>query len=117
MMIFIINKLTGFESGEQFHNAIKSSWALFLWTRGVNAVVPIAAGYFAAKIARRGERINGALSSFLYVGAGIYLLAYPQFPEDWAANAIATAAAPFLGMLGGALRKTTSRVAQETPSR
>jgi hypothetical protein len=42
--IFIISKLLGVETGEQFHSAINSSWALFLWTRGVNAVVPIARG-------------------------------------------------------------------------
>ena len=68
----------------------------------VTIVLLTTGGYLAAKVAGKGLLLNGTLSSFLYVLSGLYALAGP-YPEYWARNAIATAAAPFLGLLGGYL--------------
>ena len=79
-----------------------------------NVTVVLVGGYFAARIAKRGELINGALSSFLYVGGGIYLLIDPQFADEWMQNFILNLAAPPIGLLGGYIYRQTSR-AQRQP--
>jgi hypothetical protein len=66
--------------------------------------VSVAAGYIAARIAGRGELLNGALSSFLCVSIGIYhnLTGTPTGPDTLSIAGLVVS--PLLGALGGFLR-------------
>jgi hypothetical protein len=65
-------------------------------------------GYLAAKIARKGPLVNGALSSSLCVLTYAYSL-MGWYPQNLASSAIAIASAPLLGLLGGYLYRRRMR--------
>lgn len=115
--IFIISKLTGAETSEQLRVVMETSWTPFLAIQVVGIIIPIFTGYCAAWIAKRGELINGALSSVFIVGSTLFALVEPPPPGGRLNGLIAIIAAPLLCLLGGFLRKKTSRIAQEIPSR
>ena len=99
IVVLIVSKTTGATTGAEMKAIVDSSPFTVILSSLVTIVLLTAGGYLAAKVAGKGLLLNGTLSSFLYVLSGLYALAGP-YPEYWARNAIATAAAPFLGLLG-----------------
>ena len=61
-------------------------------------------GYVAARLAKRGELLNGAFSSWLCVGAGIYSMIAPTMPVPLWQHLAAFVISPGLGVFGGILR-------------
>ena len=69
----------------------------------MDAVVSIAAGYIAARVAGRGELVNAALCNL--IGAGIVvLLAQAGPPAAMTSALILLLAEPLFGLLGGYIR-------------
>jgi hypothetical protein len=102
IVILIVSKTTGATTGADVKAIADSSPFTVIWSSLVTIALLTTGGYLAAKVAGKGPLLNGTLSSFLYVLSGLYMLTGP-YPEYWARNAIATVAAPFLGLLGGYL--------------
>lgn len=67
-------------------------------------LISIIAGYLAARIAGRGELINGTLSSVLCVGLGLAFVVVSHPPEFGISEILQFALSPLLGLLGGYLR-------------
>jgi hypothetical protein len=60
-------------------------------------------GYVAARIAKRGELLNGALSAYLCIGVGVYgMIAGHSAIPLWQ-HLVAFVGSPILGALGGYL--------------
>jgi len=70
----------------------------------IGTLCSILGGYVAARIAGHDEILNGALSSFLCVGLGIYELAQPAGEQTPLIHILEFVASPTLGALGGYLR-------------
>ncbi len=72
-------------------------------------------GYIAARIAGRGEVLNGALASFFVVGSGVYTLLFARLYLPAWQHASELAAGVALSALGGyiRLRGRTARAASE----
>jgi len=101
----------GAESADDVARFASSSSTQFL-TYAVGSVVSIVAGYMAATIARRGELINGALSSFLCVFLGIYVELTGLSSAPAVLGITSLVLSPMLGSLGGYLRlRQVARVA------
>jgi hypothetical protein len=66
--------------------------------------VLILGGWVAARIAKRAEPLNGALSSFLCVALGILILRTGASSESTGAQILLLAAGPAMGLLGGHFR-------------
>jgi hypothetical protein len=94
---------SGAESADDMARFASSNSTQFL-TYAVGSVVSVIAGYMAAAIARRGELINGALSSFLCVLLGIYVELAGISAAPAALSITSLALSPLLGLLGGYLR-------------
>jgi hypothetical protein len=94
---------SGAESADDVARFVSSSSIYFL-TYAVGSVVSVVAGYMAAKIARRGELVNGALSSFLCVLLGVYVELSGASTAPAALSITSLALSPLLGSLGGYLR-------------
>lgn len=89
-----------------------------LWLAGLllGCACSVFAGWLAARIARRGEILNGALASWLCVGLGIYGLARGHLTVPaWQAT-LEFALSPALGALGGWLRLLQTRTPAEPPA-
>lgn len=67
-------------------------------------LISIIAGYLAARIAGRGELVNGTLSSVLCVGLGLVAALVSHPPEFGIKEILQFAFSPLLGLLGGYLR-------------
>lgn len=70
----------------------------------VGALCSVLGGYVAARVAKRGEVVNGACSSYLCIGLGVYgnfAASSPTVPL-WQ-HLVAFVASPALGALGGYL--------------
>ncbi|HEV8388554.1 MAG TPA: hypothetical protein VGQ35_01865 [Dongiaceae bacterium] len=104
---FILTLAIALSSGVQNIEEIKQasgSETVQLVATVIGAAISVAAGYLAARMAGRGELINGSLSSFLCAAIGIYTIAarWPEHAE--ASDFIKLAVVPPLGLLGGYLR-------------
>jgi hypothetical protein len=75
----------------------------------VGSLCSVLGGYVAARIARHDEILNGALSSFLCVGLGIYELATSADGQTPVSQIVAFVVSPSLGALGGYLRDCQPR--------
>src|ERR1700754_1820754 len=60
---------------KQLADIVSNSTSVETGLVAYGALVSVAAGYLAAWIAKRRELLNGALSSFLCVGQGVFMLA------------------------------------------
>jgi hypothetical protein len=90
-------------------NFIHSSVALYSASFLVGAFCSVLAGYLAAWIAKHDEVLNGALSSFLWVGSDLYAFSLGQFSgPPWLAITFLPLA-PVLGAAGGYLRRMQAR--------
>lgn len=84
------------------HLATSGPWLVL--GLAVGSALTVVAGYLAARIAGRGELINGTLCAVLSLMVGLlFTLGEPMFLlEPWAL--ISYAMTPLLGLLGGYLR-------------
>lgn len=101
------------ENFEQLAEVLNSGNALAV-NLILSALIGIGAGYVAARVAGKGELINGALSSLGYVGAGIYSIATAPAEGLPIYDTVDIATAPLLGLLGGYLRLRQLRRVQPT---
>lgn len=90
--------------GQVIHDLIVQRPALYLTGFLIGTVCSIIGGYVAARIAGRDEILNGALSSFLCIGLGIYELVQPAGGQTPLIHILEFVASPTLGALGGYLR-------------
>jgi hypothetical protein len=95
-------------------DALQNVPSLYVTQMLLGSLCSILGGYIAARIAKRGAVLNGALSAFLCVGSGLYsLLTAPSSMSPWA-HAGFFILSPALGAAGGYLwqrrRSTTPRV-------
>ena len=72
------------------------------WVLG--AMCSILGGYVAARIAKRGEVMNGALSAYLCVGIGVYSVIAGHSATPLWQQLVAFVGSPLLGAYGGYLR-------------
>jgi hypothetical protein len=66
-------------------------------------------GYVAARIAKHGEILNGALAAFLCVGGGLYALVFASSHAPLWQHVVGFVASPALSAFGGYLRLKTMR--------
>ena len=71
------------------------------WVLG--AMCSVLGGYVAARLAKRDELMNGALSASFCVGLGVYSLVGGHSPFPLWQHLIAVLGTPFLGAYGGYL--------------
>jgi CHASE2 domain-containing sensor protein len=62
------------------------------------------AGYLAARLAKHDELLNGALSSFLCVGGGVWIAIAGKDSQPMWVQILLIIASPALGLLGGHLQ-------------
>ena len=92
---------------------LHSSFALRASLIVAGSLCSILAGYVAARIAKRSELLNGALSSSLGAGLGILSLATGRSSDPLVQQITAIAASPLFGAFGGFLcaRRASRRAA------
>lgn len=83
--------------------AIHSNVPLYASQLLTGLLCSVLGGYVAAWLAKRDELLNGALSSFLCVGLGIYMLATGNDSTPHWLQAFMFIASPSLALLGGFL--------------
>lgn len=90
--------------------AMQTSPALQVTGWLVGALCSVLGGYVAARLAKRGEVVNGACSSYLCIGLGVYGIFAASSPTVplWQ-HLVAFVASPALGALGGYLRLQQGR--------
>ena len=72
------------------------------WLLG--GLASVLAGYLAARIAKRGEVVNGALSSYLCIGLGVYSVMFTTSMLPLWQHVASVIGSPVLGAIGGYLR-------------
>lgn len=79
----------------------------------VGGLCSILGGYVAARIAKRAELLNGALSSVLGAGLSILAIVTGRSHEPLAQSILAIAVSPVLGAIGGyvCIRRSSRRSA------
>jgi hypothetical protein len=84
--------------------AIQASFGLQVTGWILGGLCSVLGGYVAARLARRGEVVNGALSAYLCVGLGIvsWVTGSASLPA-WQ-HVVAFVVSPALGAVGGYLR-------------
>lgn len=80
---------------------------LFVTSIVLGALCSVFAGYLAARIARRAEVLNGALTSWMGIGIGLWSLATGS--GDVGRHVLSIVVGPFLGAAGGYLRLVQRR--------
>jgi hypothetical protein len=69
----------------------------------IGAACSVLGGYVAARIAKHDELLNGALSSFLCIGMGLYSVVGGKDSSSLPVQLLLLLASPVLGLLGGYL--------------
>jgi uncharacterized membrane protein YfcA len=85
--------------------AIHANVPLYVGQLLVGLACSVLGGYVAAWLAKRHELLNGALSSFLCVILGVYVLASGQDSNPHWLQACLLAASPALALVGGDLMR------------
>lgn len=83
---------------------LKESTVLYVSYAILGGVCSVLGGYISARIARHDELLNGALSSILCVGGGMYAVISGGAADDLWMHLIFLPLSPALGALGGFLR-------------
>jgi hypothetical protein len=84
-----------------FAHALATNKELYLVMMLLGALASIAAGWIAARVARRAEMLNGAASAIACASLGVYaLFRYPEAAPLWE-HVVFFILAPALGALGG----------------
>jgi hypothetical protein len=89
-------------------SAIHATPSLYIAQLLLGSFCSLLGGYLAARIARRSELLNGALSAFLCVGLGVYALATGRDTTGPWASALFFGLSPVLGAAGGYLYRRRS---------
>jgi hypothetical protein len=75
--------------------------SLYFTQLALGALASVLGGYVAARLAKRGAVLNGALSAFLCVGFGVYaMFTKPDAMGPWAHVGFLVVS-PMLGAVGG----------------
>lgn len=90
-------------SGLPAAQIVKENTALYLPYAVLGAACSVLGGYVSARVAKHDELLNGALSSILCVGGGIYALISGGAANDLWMHLIFLPLSPALGALGGYL--------------
>jgi hypothetical protein len=93
---------------DQLQSAITAAMhanAMLYWAQlSVGLFCSILGGFVAASIAKRMELLNGALSSFLCVGLGIFTVIAGKGFDPIIVQILLLISSPLMGLLGGYLR-------------
>jgi hypothetical protein len=103
IVVLMSAALSGGETADDLARFVDSTSARVL-SFVIGSAVSVIAGYMAATIARRGELINGALSSVFCVAAGIYAELAGLSSTPVALSIGGLLLSPLLGALGGYVR-------------
>jgi len=96
---------------------IKGHGALYVLLAFIGCAFSILGGYVSARLARRSEVLNAALSSYLCLTLGIYSLATGQEQLPVWLSLLLLPLSPLLAGLGGYLRRRQLRTPNVVPSR
>jgi putative membrane protein (TIGR04086 family) len=105
------------EQSRALLEVLRTTPSLFVTQLLLGALCSILGGYVAARLAKRSELVNGALSAFLCIAFGLYAMATkPDSLGPWAHVAFLVVS-PALGALGGllALRRKCARSRPNVP--
>lgn len=96
-------------------DAFTNSPSTYLTGMALGSLASILGGWVAARLARRAELLNGALSAIACVGLGVYgAIEYPHAASLWE-HAAFFVLSPALGALGGTIgRRRNTRIAART---
>jgi hypothetical protein len=84
--------------------ALQSNKPLFALSLMIGSACSVLGGYVGARLAKHDELLNGALTSFLCLGFGIYALTTGTGSGSPTMKLLEFTASPALGLLGGYLR-------------
>jgi hypothetical protein len=87
--------------------ALQPGSSYYMWAILLGSACSILGGYVAARIAKRSEILNGALSAILCVGFGLYAFAKGTDGASPTTHLAFLVLSPVLGALGGYLRART----------
>jgi hypothetical protein len=97
-------------------DTLQGTPSLYVTQLVLGALASILGGYVAAKVAKRGAVLNGALSAFLCVGFGVYaMVAKTDAMGPWA-HAGFLVLSPVLGAFGGWLWERQQSSMRVTPA-
>ena len=100
IMIYILISSGPFgDSADSITQVLKASTVFSVSSIILGALCSVLAGYISARIAKRDEVLNGALSSILCVAGGVY----SAFSGSAALHLFLLPVGPVLGALGGYL--------------
>lgn len=92
-----------------FTQAMKGSPGLYLTALVLGSVASVFGGWVAARVARRSEVLNGAVSAVACMGFGVYaMIRYPQSAPLWQHIAFLVLS-PVLGAVGGVIERRQPR--------
>jgi len=98
---------------EQLQSAIAAAMhgnATLYWAQlFVGLLCSVLGGFVAASIAKRMELLNGALSSFLCVGLGVFTVIAGKSFDPIIVQVLLLISSPLMGLAGGYLRLLTVR--------
>jgi hypothetical protein len=101
VMGFVLAVLYGPDNVEELMGI--SSGALTAPMFFMDAVISVAVGYIAARVAGRGELVNAVLSNLIGAGLGL-LMAMGMGPAAMTTGMIVLVTEPLFGLLGGYIR-------------
>jgi hypothetical protein len=103
------------EQSKALVTAMQASFGLQVSGWILGGLCSVLGGYIAARLAKRGEVVNGALSAYLCVGLGIYSWVSGSAPVPAWQHLVAFVGSPALGALGGYLRLRQTRSTDDRP--
>jgi hypothetical protein len=83
---------------------LKGSNLFVVWSSILGGLCSVLGGYVSARIAKHDEVLNGALSSILCVGSGVYTVINLSSADPLWLHLVFLPLSPALGALGGYLR-------------
>jgi hypothetical protein len=90
---------------------LKESTVFYVSYAILGGICSVFGGYVSARIAKHDELLNGALSSILCVGGGMYAVISGSAADDLWMHLLFLPLSPTLGALGGFLRTRQGRLA------
>jgi hypothetical protein len=95
------------EQAAAIMSALQPGSSYYIWALLLGSACSILGGYVAARIAKRHEVLNGALSAILCMAFGLYAFAKGTGGASPTTHVAFLALSPVLGALGGYLRART----------
>jgi hypothetical protein len=83
---------------------LKAGTVFYVFYAILGGICSVLGGYVSARIAKHDELLNGALSSILCVGGGLYAVISGSGADDLWMHLVFLPLSPALGALGGFLR-------------